>query len=207
MVLKQEPDVSIYSSSDESLHDTKVQIQCETTSSDIKQSQCKELKSDRIQKTNRKKHKRDSKQHKLEYEKSVENIYFEDKYRDKGNNNIDTFCSRVRPLYDVSEKYKGFVKHKQPKKDKFCRYYVKNIDSVDALKKKDTIIKKTNIKESSKQNEQASERLPLWCKNLEEEQKSKTKEYNEQLLQNPYDIELWMHYIDFQVLSIYCPLL
>ncbi|EFN76434.1 UPF0614 protein C14orf102-like protein [Harpegnathos saltator] len=102
-------------------------------------------------------------------------------------------------MYDISEKYIGsFVKNKRPKKDKFHRYYIKNIDSVEALKKKDTVIKKTNIKESSKHDEKAEESLPSWCKHLEEEQKSKTKEYNEQLTENPYNVELWIQYIKFQ---------
>jgi len=45
------------------------------------------------------------------------------------------------------------VKCKQPKKDFFFhRYYVKNIDSiVEIVKKKDTVIKKTNEKEALKQ--------------------------------------------------------
>jgi len=38
------------------------------------------------------------------------------------------------------------IKCKQPKKDSFHRYYVKNIDSIEIVKKKDTVIKKTNEK-------------------------------------------------------------
>lgn len=202
VVPKQEPDLAIYSS-DESLHDAKEQVQYETTSLDVKgQSKSKELKTDKAQKTGRKRRKHDGKEHKSEYKQNVEDIYFEDKHRDKGNNNIDTFCSKVRPLYDISKKYMGFVKRKQPKKEKFLRYYVKNIDSIEVLKKKDTIIKKTNVKESSKQNKESDESLPSWCKNLEEEQKSKTKEYNEQLTENPYNVECWIRYIDFQVIKI-----
>ncbi|XP_032673473.1 nuclear exosome regulator NRDE2 [Odontomachus brunneus] len=198
IVPKQETELSIYSS-DESLHDAKEQVQYETTPSDVKeQLKSKELKTDRIQKTGRKKRKHDGKERKPEYEQNVEDIFFEDKHRDKGNNNIDTFCSKVRPLYDISKKYMCFVKHKQPKKGKFFRYYIKNIDSVEVLKKKDTIIKKTNVKESSKQDTEADESLPSWCTNLEEEQKSKIKEYNEQLTENPYNVECWIHYIDFQ---------
>lgn len=197
---KTESNLSVHSSSDESLHDAEDQIKCETTPLDVKphRTRSKELKIDKLQKTEKKKHKYDSK-HKPEYEQSVENVYFEDKRRDKRNNNIDTYCSRVRPLYDLNKKYISFVKHKKPKKDKFHRYYLKNIDSVEALKKKDTIIKKTNVKESSKQDEEADESLP-WCKNLEEEQKSMTKEYNKQLTENPHNVEIWLQYIEFQVL-------
>ncbi|XP_014471485.1 PREDICTED: protein NRDE2 homolog [Dinoponera quadriceps] len=198
--LRKEPDLSVYSSSDESLHDVEKQIQHETTSVDVKRhARSKELKTYKVQKTNRRKHKYDDKQHKSGYKQNVRNVYFEDKLRDKGNNNIDTFCSRVRPLYDISEKYIGFVKHKQPKKKKFHRYYIKNIDSIEALQKKDTIIKKTNVKESSKQDKEIdNEGLPSWCKNLEQEQKSKTREYNEQLIKNPHNVELWLQYINFQ---------
>lgn len=203
VVPTKELDLSAYSLPNESLHDAEEQIQCELTSLDVKgHVRKKELKTDKIRKTSRKKHKHDSRSHKPEYERNVENLYFEDKHRDKGNINIDTFCSRVRPLYDVSEKYIGFVKRKQPKKIKFHRYYIKNIDSVEALKKKDTIIKKTNVKESSEQDKEVEESLP-WCKNLEEEQKSKTREYNKQLTENPYNVELWLQYINFQVLNIF----
>lgn len=203
-MITKEPDLSICSSSDESLYGTEEQIQCATTSLDAKEhARSKELKTDKAQKTGRKKHKHHGKQHKPEYKQNVENLYFEDKHRDKRNNNIDTFCSRVRPLYDVSEKYIGFVKRSKPKKEKFSRYYAKNIDSIET-KKKDTIIKKTNVKETSEQNKEADESLPSWCNNLEEEQKSKTKEYNEQLLENPRNVDLWLQYIDFQVLNILC---
>jgi len=44
------------------------------------------------------------------------------------------------------------VKCKQPKKDSFHRYYVKNIDSIEIVKKKDIVIKKTNEKEALKQD-------------------------------------------------------
>jgi len=45
------------------------------------------------------------------------------------------------------------VKCKQPKKDSFHSYYVKNIESIEIVKKKDTIIKKMNEKEALKQDE------------------------------------------------------
>jgi len=49
------------------------------------------------------------------------------------------------------------VKCKQPKKDSFHRYYVKNIDSIEIVKKKDIVIKKTNEKEALKQDDEANE--------------------------------------------------
>jgi len=51
------------------------------------------------------------------------------------------------------------VKCKQPKKDSFHRYYVKNIDSIEIVKKKVTVIKKINEKEALKQNDEANESI------------------------------------------------
>jgi len=79
------------------------------------------------------------------------------------------------------------VKCKQPKKDSFHRYYVKNIDSIEIVKKNDTVIKKTNEKETLKQDDEANESIASWCKNLEEKQKCRTREFNEQLTK---DVEL-----------------
>lgn len=157
-------------------------------------------KRSRIRKTGRKRSKRDNKRSKHTYEQNVENVYFEDKYRDKGNNNVNTLCSRVRPFYNISGKSIGFLHFKRPKKGVSSRYYAKNIDTAEALKKKNTIIKKTNVQESSKKrDEEVNEDVPSWCKNLEEEQKCKTRDYNEQLTANPHNIELWLQYIEFQV--------
>lgn len=202
---KDSPDLYLYSSSDESLHDVsnaEEQLQSEASSSTVKVHQNtkrKELKIDKTQKTGKKKHTRDNKRFKPEYEQDVKNVYFEDKYRDKRNSNINTFPSRMRPFYDVNIKSIGFVKYKQPKKDAFHRYYVKNIDFVETEKKKDTVIKRTNEKETLKEDPEIDENIASWCKNLEEEQKCKTREYNEQLTENPHNIELWLQYINFQV--------
>ncbi|KAL0100675.1 hypothetical protein PUN28_019222 [Cardiocondyla obscurior] len=196
---KELPD--LYSSSDESLHESSLNVEKlvtpektpQNTKVDVKQRANKE------QKVERKKHKCDSKRYKPEYELDVKDLYFEDRHRDKGNNNINTFCSRVRPFYDVSAKSLGYVKHEQLKKDLSHRYYTKNIDSAEAVKKNDIIIKKTNEKTALiKQEIKADENTLSWCKNLEEEQKSKTREYNEQLTENPHNVELWLQYIDFQ---------
>ncbi|KOX69727.1 hypothetical protein WN51_05011 [Melipona quadrifasciata] len=107
---------------------------------------------------------------KPEYEKDVENVYFEDKYRDKGNNSINTLYPSARPYYDIK------------------------INSLEKNKKKDTVIKKESTTNSSKE-EQC---IPSWYVKLEELQKSKTKEYNEKLTNNPNDVQLWIEYIEFQ---------
>jgi len=111
---------------------------------------------------------------------------------------MNTISSKIKLFYDVSKKTIGFTKCKQLEKDIFHRYYIKNIDSIETSKKKDTIIKKTNKKEIVKEemNENYS-----WCKNIDEEQKDKTREYNKQLMENPFNIDLWLQYIDFQVLN------
>jgi len=41
------------------------------------------------------------------YELKMENVYFENRRRNKGNNNINTFCPRARPYYDVCDKSLG----------------------------------------------------------------------------------------------------
>lgn len=193
----------LYSSSDESLHesllDTEKQVLSEPISRDTKVHAKQKI--DKSQRTDRKRHTHDSKRYKPDYELDVENVYFEDRHRDKGNNNINTYCPRARPYYDISEKSLGYVKNKQPKKDMFHRYYVKNIDSAETEKKKDTVIKKTNEKEASMKQDEANESVSFWCKNLEEEQKCKTREFNEQLTENPHNVELWLQYIYFQVFN------
>lgn len=201
---KDTSNLSLDSSSDESLHDTpsaEKQVNSETIISETKiYTKQKESKTEKSQTIKRKKRTHDSKRYVPDYEQDVENVYFEDKHRDKGNNNINTFCPRVRPSYEINEKFISFIKHKQPK-DTFQRYYVKNIDSIESLKKKDSIIKKTIEKESSVQDEEINKNVSSWCKNLEEEQKCKTREYNEQLTENPHNVELWLQYVNFQVLN------
>jgi len=85
-------------------------------------------------------------------------MYTLNRCRDKENNNITyihTFCPRghITMLKNLS------VKCKQPKKDSFHRYYVKNIDSIEIVKKKVTVIKKINEKEALKQNDEANESI------------------------------------------------
>ncbi|XP_018052187.1 PREDICTED: protein NRDE2 homolog [Atta colombica] len=197
--IKTEPP-DLYSSSDESLHesllDTEKQVLSEPISRDTKVHAKQKI--DKSQRTDRKRRTHDSKRYKPDYEVDVKNVYFEDRHRDKGNNNINTYCPRARPYYDISEKSLGYVKNKQSKKDMFHRYYVKNIDSAETEKKKDTVIKKTNEKEASMKQDEANESMSFWYKNLEEEQKCKTREFNEQLTENPHNVELWLQYIYFQ---------
>ncbi|CAD1469461.1 unnamed protein product, partial [Heterotrigona itama] len=131
---------------------------------------------------------------KPEYEKDVKNVYFEDKYRDKGNSSINTLYSSVRPYYDIKINSLGFVPYKKSKKENYKRYYVKNIDYIEKNKKKDTVIKKESTTNSSKE-EQC---IPSWYVKLEELQKSKTKEYNEKLTNNSNDVQLWIEYMEFQ---------
>jgi len=82
------------------------------------------------------------------------------------------------------------VKYKQRKKNSFHRYYVKDIDSIEIIKKKDTDIKKTNEKEALKQDDEANESIASRCKNLEKERKCRTREFNEQLTEDAHNVEL-----------------
>lgn len=194
--------LDVYSSSDESSHESIFKAEKQVTSEIILRDTKVDIRQrvDKKQKADKKRRTHDGKRYKPEYELDVENVYFEDKRRDKGNNNINTFCPRARPYYVVNKKSLGDVKLKQPKKNSFSRYYIKNIDSAETVKK-DTVIKKTNEEASIKQDNEANETTSSWCKNLEEEQISKTREYNEQLTKNPHNVELWLQYIDFQVFN------
>lgn len=141
----------------------------------------------------KKKDKKKNTYEKSEYEKDVKNVYFEDKYKDKGNYAIKTLYSRIRPYYNIKKSSLGFVSHKQLKKYIYERYYVKNIDYIEKNKKKDTIIKRESITNSFQEEE-----IPSWHIKLEELQKMKTKQYNEKLTNNPNDIQLWFEYVEFQ---------
>jgi len=87
-------------------------------------------------------------------------IYILNRCRDKGNNNI-TYIHFAPERGHITMLVKNLsVKCKQPKKDSFHRYYVKNIDSiVEIVKKKDTVIKKTNEKEALKQDDEVNESI------------------------------------------------
>ena len=146
-------------------------------------------------KKKKKKHKSRKVKPEEKYERQVENVYFEDKIRDKRMCTVETLCSRVRPYYDSSKRNLGFISGKYAKKKVVPRYYVINIDALKA-KKKDTIIKRT------KSVEKNEEPLPEWCVNIDEERKNITQEFNEKLEENPHDVALWLRYVDFQVYLI-----
>lgn len=144
----------------------------------------------------RKHHKKKKKKHKIKieekYEKQVDNLYYEDRILDARFCTVDTLCSRVRPLYNLSEHSLGFISGKRFKKRVFRRYYSKNVDKEEQSKKKDSIIQRTKCEEKI-------EILPEWCVNIEEEQKNKTQDFNKNLEENPHDIQIWLNYINFQV--------
>ncbi|OAD57651.1 hypothetical protein WN48_01626 [Eufriesea mexicana] len=154
-------------SSDETTHETSYLYKQEnlcTTS--LQKEKCGVEERKKIKRI--KKKKKDKK--KYAYEKDVKNVYFEDKFRDKGNNTLKTLYSRVRPYYNVKK------------------------NSLEKNKKNDTIIRKESTNDSSKKEEC----IPSWYVKLEELQKNKTKDYNEKLIDNPNDIKLWIEYIEFQ---------
>ncbi|XP_076235834.1 nuclear exosome regulator NRDE2-like isoform X2 [Calliopsis andreniformis] len=130
----------------------------------------------------------------LRYEREVDNIYFEDKHRDKGNDTVKTLCSRVRPYYDVKNYCLGFVSYKQPNKSICERYYTQSIDFIEKAKDMDSIIRRESTIDSSKEEKYLSQ----WYTNFEEYQTIKTKEYNERLTNDASNIKLWLEYIDFQ---------
>ncbi|XP_014601162.1 PREDICTED: protein NRDE2 homolog [Polistes canadensis] len=142
----------------------------------------------------RKKERRSSgrKKVKHEYARDVANIYFEDKHRDKLFGTVRTLCSRVRPYYNVGQKYLGFVSYKKIKKNTYQRYHAYNIDATEKTKNKDK--REIAKNDTTSKNEEMSS----WCTNLEEEQTSKTREYNEKLMEDPKNVKLWLEYIEFQ---------
>ncbi|XP_068970972.1 nuclear exosome regulator NRDE2 [Bombus flavifrons] len=183
-------------SSDETTNETSYLHKQETIHTTALKNQ-KPISGERRTSKHIKKKKKDKKKYaygEREYEKDVENVYFEDKYRDKGNNNINTLYSSIKPYYDIKINSLGFLPYKKSKKDSYERYYVKNIDYIEKNKKKDTIIRKESITNSSKEEQST----PSWYIKLEELQKAKTKEYNEKLTNDPNDIQLWIEYIEFQ---------
>lgn len=131
----------------------------------------------------RKKHKRKKIKTEPKYEKKVDDLYFEDRFKDKVNFRIDTFHSRARPAYYSIDKCLGFVPSKKKKKETFQRYYVVKVD-------------KKSKKGKAKEREEPT---PEWCVDIEEETKSRTQEFNEALAKDPQDVKTWIEYIKFQV--------
>lgn len=72
---------------------------------------------------------------------------------------------------------------------------------MEKKRKKDTIIKKGTV--STVDGEEDC--TPSWRIELEEVQKARTKEYNEKLIDNPMDVQLWLEYIEFQVCYTFIP--
>ncbi|XP_034937162.1 nuclear exosome regulator NRDE2 [Chelonus insularis] len=126
------------------------------------------------------------------YELVVKDVYYDDTFRDKGNFKVDTLCSRVRPIYNLKQTALGLIVNMYNKKEIFNRYYVKITDKKKS-KKLNTIIQKTKIIHNTDHdefNQKISEAA-------EEKIKSKIKEYNEKLAEDPHDIDLWLEYIHF----------
>nr|XP_033323573.1 nuclear exosome regulator NRDE2 isoform X1 [Megalopta genalis] len=129
------------------------------------------------------------------YKQEVENVYFEDKRRDKGNSTVETLCSRARPYYNTRRNSIGFISYEHRKKDSYERYYANNIDLIDKHKKrKSNNITKESVHDSFKEIE-----YPFLSNGISVElQKTKTKEYNEMLTDDPSNVKLWIEYIQFQ---------
>lgn len=145
------------------------------------------------------KHSRTSKNKpKVKYELDVENVYFEDRTRDRGNCHVDTLCARARPRYLTNCRPLGFVAYQmQNKKSTLQRYWVAISEAKKKSKKPDTVIKRGTSKKSDEPVEESVGSLNF-LPNAEEEQKSRTKEFNEKLGESPHDVDLWLRYIKFQ---------
>lgn len=136
-----------------------------------------------------------SQRHKPKYEKVVDNVYFEDTTRDRRNFSVSTLGGSARPRYNLYGAYLGFRASKKSKQQTTRRYFAINIDSVRKGEKQDTRIKRETRVDGNNEAEVFD-----WGVNSEQEQTDKTREFNEQLAENPDDIDLWIKYISFQVL-------
>lgn len=183
------------SSSDLSENDSNIQVPSSSKLERIPENIKTVTSSKDINSRKHKKKKKRKSRIEKKYEPKVENVYFEDRILDTRMCTVDTLCSRVRPLYNLSEYSLTFISGKRWKKRSVRRYYSKNIDMIEQSKKKDTIIKRTKTNEPE-------ETLPEWCVNIEEEQKIKTQDFNKMLEENPNDIEIWLRFIEFQVLFL-----
>ncbi|XP_063981715.1 nuclear exosome regulator NRDE2 [Diachasmimorpha longicaudata] len=131
---------------------------------------------------------------KIKYELVVDNVYFDDRVRDKGNLRVDTLCSRARPLYSSSCKTLGLASVKYKKKQLLHRYFALIADSA----KKSS--KKFKAERPTPQNDPqvSQEFLNSLQQTKEEETRQKIKEFNEQLLEDPQNVDLWVEYINFE---------
>ena len=193
-------DISSTSSEDESEQVLSV-VEDETGPGDVinlssDSSENERLKAKKRHKKKKKKHKQKKVKTEVKYEREVKNVYFEDKIRDKRMCTVQTLCSRARPYYDSSNLTLGFISTKRFKRKVSHRYYISNIDMGGKSKKKVSIFTKAPSVHYSE------DPLPEWCVNIDQEKKNRTQEFNEKLEKNPYDIELWLQYVDFQVYHI-----
>ncbi|CAD6201312.1 GSCOCG00000114001-RA-CDS [Cotesia congregata] len=141
-----------------------------------------------------KKHKKDKyKDRPAKYKSVVENLYYEDRGKSKCIYKVDTLCSRARPRYHRYDKALGFVLMKKEKTTS-TRYFAKNLAKKEAKSKtkSDTVIQRHKIA-----TEEESEEMKEKILKLEEEKKSKIKYFNQQLMEDPHNIDLWLEYINF----------
>ncbi|XP_015126714.1 protein NRDE2 homolog [Diachasma alloeum] len=131
---------------------------------------------------------------KIKYELVVENVYFDDRVRDKGNLRVDTLCARARPLYTRSYKTLGFVSLKYKKKQLLRRYFALSPEAA----KKSTKKLKSEAPPPQNDPQLSPEFLSTLQQTKEEETKLKIKEFNEQLSEDPQNIDLWLQYINFE---------
>ncbi|XP_012264130.2 nuclear exosome regulator NRDE2 [Athalia rosae] len=198
-------DISSESSSDESVKILTNDIRRSPSPEIIPIDSDSSLSSDHKSSRHSKKHKKRKKKHRdrssqrrePQYEKEVANVYIEDTTRDRRNLTISTHTGRNRPSYTLHGSGSlGFTAYKTSKRQVTQRYHMVNIDSVQKGEKLDTRIKRGSSNNKNKdQNEQEDIN---WGVNMEHEQTERTREFNEQLAEDPTDIELWIKYIKFQ---------
>ncbi|XP_011302659.1 protein NRDE2 homolog [Fopius arisanus] len=128
---------------------------------------------------------------KMKYEPVVDNVYYDDRIRDRGNFKVDTLCSRARPLYTVFYKTLGFIPFTHKKKSPLPRYFAISSDTPQKSSK----VSSKKLKDATEQSLDIV-RTPEQIK--EDETKSRIKEFNEQLSEDPNDIDLWVQYINFE---------
>lgn len=164
-------------------------------SSDCKSSRHARRKEDGKKRKKKRRERSDSRKRKSKYETEVPNVYFEDTTRDRRNLSVSTLGGSARPRYNRKDAYVGFKLMKKSKKQPTPRYFAMNIDSVRKGERRDTRIKRTKEVEEP-------ETLDLdFGVNLEQEQTNRTREFNERLAEDPEDVETWMKYIKFQVIT------
>ena len=137
--------------------------------------------------------------HKIKYEVEVENVYFEDRTRDRGNCNIESLCSRVRPRYNFKHAYLGFDPYQLHSKSDLLvqRYYAFAHNPKKHKKKQDTVIKRGTTEKTDSQNDDVEAEFNF-LPNEEEQRMAQTKEFNEKIADSPHDVDLWLRYVKAQ---------